>query len=68
MDDERRQILEESAELDHIWGVWEAEAELTNDPRKWVKQPPLCRVDLKYHEVPCTPHIGNRGGSHHQRH
>jgi hypothetical protein len=22
VDDERRQILEEAAELDHIWGVW----------------------------------------------
>jgi hypothetical protein len=31
MDDEIRQILEETAELDHIWGAWEAEAEPTND-------------------------------------
>ena len=30
----RRQILEEAAELDHIWGVWAAEAELTYDPRE----------------------------------
>ena len=36
MDDERRQILEEAAELDHIWGAWEAEAELTNDPKEWL--------------------------------
>ena len=33
MDEERRQILEEAAELDHIRGAWEAEAELTNDPK-----------------------------------
>ena len=26
MENDRRQILEEAAELDHIWGVWEAEA------------------------------------------
>ena len=36
IDDERRQILEEAAELDHIWGAWEAEAELTNDPKEWL--------------------------------
>jgi hypothetical protein len=23
VDDERRQLLEEATELDHIWGVWE---------------------------------------------
>ena len=28
VDDERRQTLEEAAELDHIWGVWEGEKEL----------------------------------------
>ena len=33
IDGERRQILEEAAELDHIRGAWEAEAELTNDPK-----------------------------------
>ena len=31
VDDERRQILEEAAELDHIWGVLEAEEEPTNE-------------------------------------
>jgi hypothetical protein len=35
MDDERRQILEEAAELDHIWGAWAAEAEPTNTMSKW---------------------------------
>ena len=44
MDDERRQILEEAVELDHIWGVWEAEAELTNESREW-----LGSDDLRYH-------------------
>ena len=34
VDDERRQILEEVAELDHIWGVWEGEKERTNVPRE----------------------------------
>jgi len=29
VDDERRQILEEAMELDHIWGVWEEEKEPT---------------------------------------
>ena len=33
VDDERRQILEEAMELDHIWGVWEEEKEWTNAPR-----------------------------------
>jgi hypothetical protein len=32
VDNERRQILEEAAELDHIWGVWEVEKEQTNVP------------------------------------
>ena len=27
VDDERRQLLEEAMELDHIWGVWEEEKE-----------------------------------------
>jgi hypothetical protein len=49
MDDERRQILEEASELDHIWGAWEAEAELTNDPNEWLKQPSLSRGDVRYH-------------------
>ena len=47
-DDERRQILEETAELDHIWGAWEAEAEPTNDPNEWLKQPSLSRGDVRY--------------------
>ena len=34
VDDERRQILEEAAELDHIWGVWEGRRS-TLGPR-WV--------------------------------
>jgi hypothetical protein len=48
-DDERRQILEEAAELDHIWGAWEAEAEPTNDHNEWLKQPFLSRSDVRYH-------------------
>jgi hypothetical protein len=37
MDDERQQILEEAAKLDHIWGAWEADTELINDPKEWLK-------------------------------
>jgi hypothetical protein len=47
MDDEKRQILEEAAELDHIWGVWAEEAELIRDSRKWLKQPSLGRDDMR---------------------
>ena len=32
VDDERRRALEEAAELDHIWGAWEAEEGQTNVP------------------------------------
>jgi hypothetical protein len=63
MDDERRQILEDAAELDHIWGPWESEAEPTNDPNEWLKQPSLSRGDVRYMSK-CTPHTGNKGGSH----
>jgi hypothetical protein len=49
VDDERRQILEEAAELDHIWGVWEAEKEPTNDPRKWIRQPSQSGNDMRHH-------------------
>jgi len=49
MDDERRQILDEAAELDHMWGAWEAEVEQTNDPNEWLKQPSLSRGDVRYH-------------------
>ena len=48
MDDERRQILDEAAALDHMWGAWEAEAEPTNDPNEWLKQPSLSRGDVRY--------------------
>ena len=49
VDDERRQILEEAAELDHIWGVWEAEKEPTNAPRKWIRQPSQSGSDMRHH-------------------
>jgi hypothetical protein len=49
IDNERRQLLEEAAELDSIWGAWETGAELTSDPREWLKQPSLSRDDLRYH-------------------
>ncbi len=49
VDDERRQILEEAAELDHIWGVWEGEKELTNVPREWIRQPSQSGNDIEHH-------------------
>jgi hypothetical protein len=49
VEDERRQILEESPELDHIWGVWEAEKEPTNAPRKWIRQPSQSGNDMRHH-------------------
>jgi hypothetical protein len=49
VDDERRQTLEEAAELDHIWGVWEAEEEPTNVPGRWNRQPSRNRDDRKLH-------------------
>ena len=49
VDDERRQILEEATELDHIWGVWEGEKELTNVPREWIRQPSQSGNDMRHH-------------------
>jgi hypothetical protein len=49
VDDERRQILEEATELDHIWGVWEVEKEPTNVPRKWIRQPSQSGNDMRHH-------------------
>ena len=46
VDDERRQILEEAAELDHIWGVWEVEKEPTNCPGRWIRQPSQSGDDM----------------------
>ena len=49
MDDERRQILEEAAELDHIWGVWEEEEGVTSTRCKWIKQPSQRGNDMRHH-------------------
>jgi len=49
MDDERRQLLEEAEELDHIWGSLETGVELTNDPKEWLKQPSLRRLEVSCH-------------------
>ena len=49
VDDERRQILEEAVELDHIWGVWEGEEERTNVPRAWIRQPSHSGSDIRHH-------------------
>jgi hypothetical protein len=49
VDDKRRQILEEAAELDHIWGVWEAEEEPTNVPSRWIRQPSRSRDGIRHH-------------------
>ena len=49
VDDERRQILEEAAKLDHITGVWEVEKEPTNVPGRWIRQPSRNRDDMRHH-------------------
>jgi hypothetical protein len=55
VDDERRQILEEAAELDHIWGVWEVEKEPTNGPGRWIRQPSQSGDDMSK----CMPRTEN---------
>ena len=60
MEDESRQLLEEAAELDHIWGAWETGAELTNDATEWLKQTALSRDDLRYHVVVHASHQEQR--------
>jgi hypothetical protein len=60
MDDERSQLLAETAELDHIWGAWETGAELTNDPKEWLKQTSLSKDDLRYHVVVHASHREQR--------
>ncbi len=49
VDDERRQILEEAADLDHIWGVWEEEEGATSTQCKWIKQPSQRGNDMRHH-------------------
>jgi hypothetical protein len=49
MEDEKRRILEELMELDHIWGVWEEEEEPTNAPHKWIRQSSQNRSDMRHH-------------------
>ena len=49
VDDERRQILEEAAELDHIWGVWEEEEGVTSTRCKWIKQPSQRGNGMRHH-------------------
>jgi hypothetical protein len=49
MENDRRQILEEAAELDHIWGVWEAEAEPISDAAGWLQQASLSKGDQRHH-------------------
>jgi hypothetical protein len=49
VDDERRQILEEATELDHIWGVWEVEKEQTNGPGRWIRQPSHSEDKIRHH-------------------
>jgi hypothetical protein len=49
MEDEKRRILEEAMELDHVWGVWEEEKEPTNAPCKWVRQSSQSKNDMRHH-------------------
>jgi len=55
VDDEWRQILEEAAELDHIWGVWEAKKEPTNVPGRWNMQPFQSGDDMRHHVEVVSP-------------
>jgi hypothetical protein len=48
-DDERRQLLEEAMELDHIWGVWEEEKEPIDVHQKWIRQPSQSGNDMRHH-------------------
>jgi hypothetical protein len=47
MDDERRQLLEEAKELDHIWGIWKTDEKPTTVPSTWLKQPSGNRDDIR---------------------
>jgi hypothetical protein len=49
VDDERRQLLEEAMELDHIWGVWEGGKEQTDVHQKWIRQPSHSGNDMRHH-------------------
>jgi hypothetical protein len=49
IENDNRQILEEEAELDHIWGVWEEEAETISDAAGWLQQASLNKGDLRHH-------------------
>jgi hypothetical protein len=49
VDDERRQLLEEAMELDHIWGVWEEEKEQIDVHQKWIRQPSQSGNDMRHH-------------------
>jgi hypothetical protein len=55
VDDERRQILEEAAELDHVWGVWEVEKEQTNVSCKWIRQPSQSGNNMSCRSTCLTP-------------
>jgi hypothetical protein len=49
VDDERRQLLEEAMELDHIWGAWEGEEEPTKGHHEWIRQPSQSGNDMRHH-------------------
>ena len=49
VEDEKRRILEEAMELDHIWGVWEEEKEPIKVPHKWIKQSSQSGNDMRHH-------------------
>ncbi len=49
VEDERRRILEEAMELDHIWGIWEEEKGPINAPHNWIKQPSQRGNDMRHH-------------------
>ena len=66
MEEDRQKLLEEAAEPDHIWGIWEEEADRTSDAAGWLRKYPSTRETygtMLRHEY----HTGNNGSHRHRR-
>jgi 3-dehydroquinate dehydratase len=64
VDEERRQLLEEAMELDHIWGVWEEEKEPIDAHRKWIRQRSQSGNDVRHHVEVHASHREQEWESH----